>query len=762
MISSSHVMTLANSIIGVGILAMPFCFQKCGIVLSIVLLILNNFITRLSCHYLIKSSLLTRRKSFEFLGFQAFGSSGKLFVELCIIGYLIGSCITYFIVVGDVAPQIVGKIFNLNGVDGLRIWVMILVTFFCILPLGMLKNINSLSVVCTASIGFYICLVFKIILESETHILAKDWQNEIVYWESSGVLQCLPIFSMALSCQMQLFEVFESVSNQNLEKLNRIIKEATWMCTLVYIAVGFFGYVAFCTQTFSGNILVNFTPSLGSDVIKMGFVISVAFSFPLVIFPCRASIYSLLYKRGNCDTTGYIPESRFKTITTLIVLGSLCIALLIPSIELVIGLVGSTIGVAICIIFPAACFRKISKKDSTEKTFGQVLIVGGCCLMILGTYANLSAIDDHHSGVVHFVEETATKVVTTTTIPKNKFENSLKVDVKTIPSVNISSKLIVSSVNFKLEEIEQDPNIPELKLNLTVPMEETKPIHVKQKETKLFNKSHTFLVQINSSKDERSFDLNGIANEAIKNEEQITAEEQKKKENKPELVKAQSELIKTKEFLERKVDELKEELAKQNKITQDLVVEKLGKVVEKVEEIERQVHEGSKNEKHQKTIENTQIIRSKASNYKILNEDNFYKSKSFAKKAIADKEISPDVTVKDVRVILPLPLLMNASKNKMNNTSNNKQLPQKIKIVDENATQREIQKEHSDGLTTSRIIRDKRSVSKNYFVGVEAKFQQKYILNKVKTETPVSEIGFNNIKVQGLGRDLKSTKEDNY
>jgi len=54
----------------------------------------------------------------------------------------------------------------------------------------------------------------------------------------------------------QLFEVFDSINNQSLDKLNAIVRNATWICTLVYIAVGFFGYVAFCQHSFSGNILL--------------------------------------------------------------------------------------------------------------------------------------------------------------------------------------------------------------------------------------------------------------------------------------------------------------------------------------------------------------------------------------------------------------------------------------------------------------------------------------------------------------------------
>lgn len=51
----------------------------------------------------------------------------------------------------------------------------------------------------------------------------------------------------------QLFEVFTTINNQSLEKLNGIVSSATGICTIVYIAVGFFGYVAYCSETFSGK-----------------------------------------------------------------------------------------------------------------------------------------------------------------------------------------------------------------------------------------------------------------------------------------------------------------------------------------------------------------------------------------------------------------------------------------------------------------------------------------------------------------------------
>jgi amino acid permease len=50
-----------------------------------------------------------------------------------------------------------------------------------------------------------------------------------------------------------LFEIYESLPNASLDKMNDVIRAAVSLCTAFYICVGFFGYVAFCTQNFSGN-----------------------------------------------------------------------------------------------------------------------------------------------------------------------------------------------------------------------------------------------------------------------------------------------------------------------------------------------------------------------------------------------------------------------------------------------------------------------------------------------------------------------------
>nr|BAN20785.1 amino acid transporter [Riptortus pedestris] len=399
---TANVITLANSIIGVSVLAMPFCFKQCGIILSVLMLLFSNIITRLACHYLMKSAIMEKRKNFEMLAFRAFGPTGKLIVELCIIGFMLGTCVAYFVIMGDLGPGIIGPMFGVEHPIALRPSVLIGIAVFVVLPLGLLKNIDSLSAVCAATVAFYFCLVLKVVMgEALNHLIVLDWMDKVYYWKPSGILQCIPIFSMALFCQTQLFEIFDSLPSTPLDRMNGVVGSALNMVTLFYISVGFFGYVAYCDQTFTGNLMMNFSPTIVSDVIKIGFLLSVAVSFPLVIFPCRASIYSLFFSKGyeHAQTgSAHIPESRFQCITIVIVTASLVIGLLIPNIEVVLGLVGSTIGVFICVIIPAVIFISLSVKKNNERLVAKFLVGIGLVIMVLGTYANLYATEEAVSG----------------------------------------------------------------------------------------------------------------------------------------------------------------------------------------------------------------------------------------------------------------------------------------------------------------------------------------------------------------------------
>ncbi|XP_023210111.1 putative sodium-coupled neutral amino acid transporter 10 isoform X2 [Centruroides sculpturatus] len=144
---------------------------------------------------------MARRRNFEFLAFHTFGPTGKLVVEIGIIGFLIGVCVAFFVVVGDLSPALIAKFLMVENTSQLRAEILIFLGLFVAFPLGLLRKVDSLTSFSAMSIGFYMFLILIIVGEALPKLLAGSWWNQVNWWQPAGLLPSLPIFSMALSCQ---------------------------------------------------------------------------------------------------------------------------------------------------------------------------------------------------------------------------------------------------------------------------------------------------------------------------------------------------------------------------------------------------------------------------------------------------------------------------------------------------------------------------------------------------------------------------------
>lgn len=392
-----HVLNLGNSIIGVTVLAMPFCFQQCGVILGSLVLFFCTWLTLVSCKLLITAGISSRKRSYGFLAQYTHGAPGKLAVEIGMIGLQIGTLIAQVVIIGDLGPAIISKWTGLPNTNNLRTALIVLACTCIGLPLGLLRNLNTVSRASTFCICFYSVFVVYVMGLALPNLKAGNWFQNVNLWRVDGLFKCLPIFSFAFGCQTQLFILYDALPEPSLKEISSIVSSAVNMCMVAYLLVGFFGYVAFCDTTIGGDVITQFSETLVVDIIQILFVLSIVVTFPLIIYPCRGSFYTLLFaqkpKHEDIESRPIIPEIHFKVITIFIVLFSMVVGILVPNVEFVLAMNGATMGTLICYIFPAVFFLRVMTASSEKKNVAQFVFIVGVTIMVLCTYTTLNSQD---------------------------------------------------------------------------------------------------------------------------------------------------------------------------------------------------------------------------------------------------------------------------------------------------------------------------------------------------------------------------------
>lgn len=132
--------------------------------------------------------------------------------------FMIGTCSAFFVIIADLAPVVFAWVTSVPpDAPYLRIVILFSLAVSIIFPLSLLRQLDSLSSLSTASLGFYAWLTIQVrcyinfyskssSLFSRSQLiiyaLQKVGASDFSLWKTSGILHTVPIYAMSFSCHL--------------------------------------------------------------------------------------------------------------------------------------------------------------------------------------------------------------------------------------------------------------------------------------------------------------------------------------------------------------------------------------------------------------------------------------------------------------------------------------------------------------------------------------------------------------------------------
>ncbi|XP_077435353.1 LOW QUALITY PROTEIN: putative sodium-coupled neutral amino acid transporter 11 [Vanacampus margaritifer] len=415
-----------NSIIGSGVIGLPYALNQAGLPCGFLLLIIVGFITDYTIILLIKGGNLSGTNSYQSLVQSTFGFPGFLVLSVLQFLYPFIAMISYNITTGDTLTKVFQRIPGV-GPDHIvanRHFVIVMSTVLCTLPLSLYRNIERLGKVSFMSMILTVIILIIVIIRAATlgpqmyddtkcfrplTIMILQSENKMATKHKCGFLSSAPVedawvfakwnafqavgvMSFAFICHHNSFLIYGSLEQPTLTNWTRVTHISVGSALIISAAFAVAGYVTFTGYT-QGDIFENYCRN--DNLATFGrfcFGLSIITTFPLECFVTREVISNSICGRE-------LSKVEHMSVTVIIVTVSAAISLAYDCLGIVLELNGVVSATPLIFIIPSACFLKLSpgRWYHSENLMPTFLIAFGVFIMITGlTMSSLNPQDCSH------------------------------------------------------------------------------------------------------------------------------------------------------------------------------------------------------------------------------------------------------------------------------------------------------------------------------------------------------------------------------
>ncbi|XP_045043376.2 putative sodium-coupled neutral amino acid transporter 11 isoform X1 [Desmodus rotundus] len=326
-LQSAAVFNVVNSIVGSGIIGLPYSMKQAGFPLGILLLFWVSYVTDFSLVLLIKGGALSGTDTYQSLVNKTFGFPGYLLLSVLQFLYPYIAMISYNIITGDTLSKVFQRIPGVDTENLLigRHFIIVFSTVVFTLPLSLYRDIAKLgkiSLISTVLTTLILGIVTARAISLGPYIPKSE--DAWVFAKPSAI-QAIGVMSFG-----DLFENY--CRNDDLVTFGRFCYGAT-----------------------------------------------VVLTYPMECFVTREVVANVFFG-GNLSPVFHV------IVTVIIITTATFVSLLIDCLGIVLELNGVLCAAPLIFIIPSACYLKLSEEPRThsDKITSCVLLPIGAAVMVVG------------------------------------------------------------------------------------------------------------------------------------------------------------------------------------------------------------------------------------------------------------------------------------------------------------------------------------------------------------------------------------------
>ncbi|XP_032802043.1 putative sodium-coupled neutral amino acid transporter 11 isoform X1 [Petromyzon marinus] len=375
-------LNVLNSIIGAGIIGLPYALKQAGFPLGLLLLVVVAYVTDYSIILLIKSGSLSGTTTYQSLVHSAFGYFGYIVLSLLQFTYPFIAMVSYNVITGDTLTKVFERIPGVGEEHILanRYFIIFLTSVFCTLPLSLFRDVAQLGKVSLISVFFTLFILIVVVVRAFT--LGPQIPASMNAWTFAqpNVVQAVGIMAFAFICHHNTFIIYGSLEQPSLSNWSRVTHVSVLSALIISLILAACGYATFTGFT-QGDIFENYCKN--DDLVTAGrfcYALSILLTFPIECFVTREVFENVFFASA--------PWSRVRhtIVTVVIVAAATAASVSTDCLGIVLELNGVLCASPLVFILPAACYLRLSSEPwyNPNRLLSAVLLLCGMAIMGVG------------------------------------------------------------------------------------------------------------------------------------------------------------------------------------------------------------------------------------------------------------------------------------------------------------------------------------------------------------------------------------------